>query len=247
MKNRDYFYAAARVAALESRLPGHSDFVKAAQADSFEDACRIIGAAGLNAFKSSDKSIDTDKLEKQLDEYLTAQFEMLEDITGNIGITHIFRYPIDGHNMKVIAKGGPERLLRKGGTVEPKKLQKALEICSGERINGDSETGEVLNEELTEQIFCETIASASGQFARTSDASKADAIINQTVSELIDIKTQQLSLKGAYTSPLGIENIAGYIYELMRSIHACRLTLTLKLYNISPDKITERINRIYGE
>ena len=271
----------------------------------------IFGGSDRNSGAESSGKTGTSNptdLERKLDDYLTAQYEMLEDMTGNTGITHPFRYPADAHNLKVLvrrqdfgdAKGtyaegqgedggvfagemrsmdgnreSADNLLKRGGTVEAEELRAQLEKYDA-GINIRSLSAHFSSEKNvsdfheTVQRLCESAIYAYQQFAHTADSHMIEEIIDNAAREAIQYKLQELGIrdmksagvqgsdskterfefslpafKNPQISPFGADSIAAYIHALMRAIHACRLTLTLKYYNISSSKIIERINRIY--
>lgn len=116
-KDTDYLHAAARTAYLENQLVTKADLLKATEAESAKDAYRML--SGKHIFRE----YSMDEYEKAFEENLADTYNLIEEITGETGLTYMFRYPIDGHNIKVMIKsraagGDFSGLYKCGGTID---------------------------------------------------------------------------------------------------------------------------------
>ncbi len=115
-RDTDHLHASMRAAYLENLLVSREELIKAAGASSAEDAFRLL--SGKQLFKNSSPG----RYEEAFEEALKGSYELVEEMTQDMGLTYIFRYPIDGHNMKVMVKsrkaaGDFSGLYKTGGTV----------------------------------------------------------------------------------------------------------------------------------
>lgn len=177
-RDKDFFHAAARAACLERRLITEEELIKAAGAGSLEEALRQL--CTRQALMGS--SIDS--YEETLNKNMMQTFELVEDITGNMGITDIFRYPTDGHNLKVMAKGSTSDkdfswLYEGGGTVE---------ICSP-----DTEQRALTERKLIKfpNELRAAYDKAIRQLAETGDPQLADAAIDKAVLLLMAAEAEK--------------------------------------------------------
>ena len=178
-KDIDYLHAAARVAYLENQLITKDDLFKAINAGSAEEAFRLLSGKGM--FR--DRKIEA--YEQVFEESLTETYELVEDMTGHQGLTCMFRYPIDGHNLKVMVKGklvsgDCSNLYKTGGTVPAEILQKELDSRRFETVPGILGDAGLQAEEL---------------LARTKDSQGVDRIIDQAVIALMCENAIQLDLE----------------------------------------------------
>jgi len=126
MRNRDtrFLHAAARVACLEARLLGKDELYRAAEADTMENAFRMLSERGVFGDRPPEQ------YEEALEESAARTYELVENITDGIGLTDIFRYPLDGHNLKVMIKekraGDFSELYKAGGTIPPEMMKREL-------------------------------------------------------------------------------------------------------------------------
>lgn len=175
-KDTDYLHAAARVTYLENQLITREDLLKAIDADSAKDAFRLL--SGRNIFKDHDMK----DYELAFEANLTEHYDLIEDITGELGLTYMFRYPVDGHNMKVMIKskaleGDFTGLYKTGGTVSAEIMQMELDQ---ERFR---ETPKLLGQAGLE---------AADQLAKTRDSQIVDIIIDKAVIALMSQKAEEL-------------------------------------------------------
>ncbi len=127
-KDTDYLHAAARTAYLENMLISGEALFKAAAAESVEEVQRQLSGKAL--FRGRNPENHEEIFEGALKE----AYELVEEMTGGLGVTFVFRYHIDGHNMKVMVKsraasGDFSYLYKDGGTVETAVM--AEELGSG--------------------------------------------------------------------------------------------------------------------
>lgn len=124
-KDTDYLHASVRAAYLENLLVSREEMMKAAGASSLQDAFRLL--SGKPLFKNSSAGQYEDTFEEALGE----SYKLVEEMTRDMGLTYIFRYPIDGHNMKVMIKsrkaaGDFSGLYKTGGTVDVRVMADEL-------------------------------------------------------------------------------------------------------------------------
>ena len=125
-KDTDYLHAAARVTYLENRLTTREDLVKVIGAADMGEVSRILSGKALF------KDYEIDQYEEAFGADLAETYDLVEDITGEMGITEVFRYPIDGHNMKVyvkarVAPGDFSPLYKQGGVIPEDILKKEID------------------------------------------------------------------------------------------------------------------------
>lgn len=236
MKKNDtnYLHAAARVHSLESRLISGKELLRAAEASDPQEAFRILARRGiLREFSLKD-------CEKALDRDLRETYELAERITGNSQITFPFRYPADGHNLKVFAKArvleeNCESLYKETGTFSPEVMREELETERFEKIPRKLGQAALL---------------AAERLARTRDPQACDIRIDKAVLELMREKAREIG------NPL-LEEYAAAKIDLINLETAVRLLRVKKeAYQIqrvlapggtiAPSRITEACSAGYG-
>lgn len=175
-RDTDYLHASVRTAYLENLLVSREELVKAAGSDSAEDAFRLL--SGKRIFKNSDPG----RYEEAFEESLRESYELVEDITNDMGLTYIFRYSIDGHNMKVMVKsraasGDFSGLYKTGGTVGTGVM--AEELRKGHFYHVPEAVGEAGLE-------------AVSLLAKTGDPQAVDIIIDRAVMAEIIRKAAEI-------------------------------------------------------
>lgn len=175
-KDTDYLHAAARVTYLENQLIKKEDLLKAIDADTAKEAYRLL--SGRQIFREH----DMEDYEKAFEENLAAAYDLIEEITGEIGLTYLFRYSIDGHNLKVmikakLASGDFSGLYKAGGTVAVSHLKQELDDARFE---------------LVPPILGEAGLEAADQLAKTRDSQIVDLIIDKAVILLMSKKAEAL-------------------------------------------------------
>lgn len=195
-----YLHAAARVHALESRMISQQDFLKAIEAANVEDAFKIL--AGKEMFRE----FSVKNYETALQQDLKKTYEMVEGITGKSEITYIFRYPTDGHNLKVYAKGqllekSFENLYKYTGTFSPEKMEEEI---LAKRFDSMPE------------ILGKAVLEAMHRLAITKDSQIADILIDKAVLSIMGRKAQEIG------NPLLIEYV-GVKIDLINIETAIRL------------------------
>ncbi|MCI9597161.1 MAG: hypothetical protein HFE75_07675 [Firmicutes bacterium] len=175
-KDTDYLHAAARVTYLENQLIKKDDLLKAIDAESAKEAYRLL--SGRQIFREH----AMEDYEKAFEENLMETYQLVEEITGDLGLTHIFRYPIDGHNMKVmikskLASGDFSGLYKTGGTVAVSQMKRELDDSSFEEVP------EVLGYAGLE---------AAEQLAKTRDSQIVDLTIDKAIIAMMGEKARSI-------------------------------------------------------
>ncbi len=193
-KDTDYLHAAARVTYLENQLVRKEDLLKAIDADTAKEAHRLLSSRKI--FREH----AMEDYEKAFEENMKETYELVEEITGNMGLTYIFRYPTDGHNLKVmiknkLASGDFSGLYKDSGTVPVLVLQ--------------SEFNEGRFEEVP-QLLGEAGLEAADQLAKTKDSQIVDLIVDKAVIALTAKKAEELdceALTEYVTAKIDLVNI----------------------------------------
>lgn len=154
-KDTDYLHASARVSCLENKMMTMEDMLKA------------IDAKGIK------------------EDSLAETYTLIEEITGEIGLTDIFRYAIDGHNIKVMiksaaAKGDFRSLYKKGGTVDPYVPEHKF------NKNDYRDLPEIMGKAAQE---------ATEELAKTQDSQIVDILIDKAVMKLMAKKAVSLDFE----------------------------------------------------
>lgn len=175
-KDTDYLHAAARVTYLENQLIKKDDLLKAIDAGSAKEAYRLL--SGRQIFRER----AMEDYEKAFEENLMETYLLVEEITGDLGLTHIFRYPIDGHNMKVMIKskmasGDFSGLYKTGGTVAVSRMKQELDDASFE--------------EVPEALGYAGLEAAE-QLAKTRDSQIVDLTIDKAIIAMMGEKARSI-------------------------------------------------------
>ncbi|MEG0829279.1 MAG: V-type ATPase subunit [Anaerovoracaceae bacterium] len=178
MENKDtqYLHAAARVSSLENQLITQQELVKAIEAPSAEEAYK--GLSNKELFKG----FALKEYEAAFEKNLKESYALIEKITNGLGLTNIFRYPSDGHNLKVLVKakeagGDFSYLFKHDGTVPLEVLQAEL----------DNEKFDKLPRALGEAAL-----QAMDQLAKTKDAQTVDLTVDKVVIKLMVEKAEEI-------------------------------------------------------
>lgn len=212
-KDTDYLHASARTSYLENKMVTESQLMRAAGAGSVQEAYNILSSNSV--FKDRKWEDYRTTLEKDL----TDTYTLIEDITGNIGLTHVFRYHIDGHNMKVIVKSrqtGEDRsdLYKSGGTVSVSNMEEAI---GGKHLDS------------VNRVLAEAGAEAVKRFAQTGDPQTVDLIIDAAVMKMMKGKALKLG------DPLLIEYV-------MTQIDMINIATALRLMRADADgRMAEKV------
>lgn len=175
-KDTDYLHAAARVTYLENQLITKEDLFKVIDADTARDAYRMLSSRELL------RDHDMKDYEKAFEENLERHYELVEEITGELGLTFLFRYPIDGHNLKVMVKskmapGDFSGLYKVGGTIPVNILRQELDDAKFE---------------LVPYALGEAALEAAEQLAKTRDSQIVDLLIDKAVIRLMSEKAAEI-------------------------------------------------------
>lgn len=175
-KDTDFLHASSRVAYMENQLITKDDLMKAIDADSPAEAFRLLSAKNLF------RDCGIDDYEQAFDKNMEETCEMIEEITNELGLTYIFRYPVDGHNMKVIVKsktaaGDFSDLYKPGGTVSADTMKQELDSGSFEEVP---------------EILGRAGLEAAEKLAKTKDSQIVDLIIDKAVIALTVKKSEEI-------------------------------------------------------
>lgn len=178
-KKEDYLHAAGRIASLENQLIARETLMKAIDADSAEEAYHVLFGRKSHGYHSAEH------YEKELEENLAKNFKLAENITDGIGLTAFFRYPIDGHNLKVMVKakaaaGNFSSLYKTGGTISADMLEHELNQGRFETVPG---------------ILGQAGLDAADQLAKTGEPQGAAFIIDKAVLALMRKRADELDCR----------------------------------------------------
>lgn len=215
-KDTDYLHAAARTAYLETRLITKEELLKAVDAASAKDAYRLL--AGMNIFRNH----SLDEYEKAFEENLAEAYDLVEEITGEIGLTDIFRYPIDGHNMKVMikskaAEGDFRGLYKCGGTVEPDVMKREFDKKDFNHVP---------------ELLGEAALEAADKLAKTRDSQAVDIFTDKAV----------LALMGKKAAEINCECLTDYV---IARIDLTNIRSALRLLKMKKDNYTA--SKVFAE
>lgn len=181
-----YLHAAARTQALENQMISQQELLKAIEA-----------AGAVEAFKSlSGKEMFRDfslkEYEKAFEQELRRTYRLVENITGQSGVTKVFRYPADGHNLKVYVKakaagGSFQSLYKETGTFSVEQME--AEMASGRFDHVPERLGRAALE-------------ASDRLAKTRDSQIVDIVIDKAVLALTRKTAEEIG------NPLLMEYVA---------------------------------------
>ena len=175
-KDTDYLHASTRVTYLENQLITKEDLLKAIDADSAREAYRLL--SGKQIFKER----GMDEYELAFEENLAENYKLVEDITEDLGLTYIFRYPIDGHNMKVLIKNKMtdedfSGLLKSGGTIDVEVMKRELDKNDFDAVP---------------QALGQAGAEATDELAKTRDSQIVDLLIDKAIVALMGEKAREI-------------------------------------------------------
>lgn len=197
-----YLHAAARVHSLENQMISRQDLLKAVEAATADDAFKTL--SGKEMFRN----ISMKEYEKAFERELQKTYRLVEDITDHSQVTYIFRYPADGHNLKVFVKSqmlerDVRQLYKNTGTFSPEKMEQEL---SEKRFD-----------QVPEQLGQAALL-AMERLAKTRDAQIVDILIDKAVLDLMHRKAEQIGnplLKEYVASRIDLINIETAV-RLMR-------------------------------
>lgn len=196
-KDTDFLHASARVTYLENQLITRDDLLKAADAENSAEAFRLL--SGKNLFR--DHGIDD--YEKAFEESLSETYSLIEEITGDMGITHIFRYPVDGHNLKVMikdkaAEGDYSGLYKSGGTVDISVMRAELDAGEfGQLPETLGQAGIEAKDALAKTGNPQTVDLMIDKAVISLMNEKAEAIDSEALSEYVKAKIDLMNIKSA--------------------------------------------------
>ena len=165
IKDERYLCASAYVRALESQLLSEADLSRMIDADSVEDALRILSDKGYPATAPSMVSLE-ENLRQDREDVL----QSVGDLIPDAAILDLFRLPYDYHNIKVALKAvwtgqDARHLLMGGGRLDSKMLYHIIE------------TGE---EAQLPHPLPSAIREARETMARTGDPQRGDFILDRS-------------------------------------------------------------------
>ncbi len=171
MKYRDidFLYSSAFACKMEANLISYQDFVKAIEMSSLDEVFKSIGEYPVLSSHEElgfEGAIEKDLLQNYID---------IEENTHNSGITRIFRWADDGHNIKVFLKNrklgiSDDSMYKSTGVIALDELKSALL---------EAKQGNVPD------IMWDAINRATEILAKSSDVKRADSIIDKAVVELM--------------------------------------------------------------
>ena len=171
-----YLHAAARVHSLENQMISRQDLLKAIEASGAEEAFKALSAKGMF------RDFSMKEYEKAFERELKETYRLVEDITEQSQITFIFRYPADGHNLKVYAKAqltaeSFEELYKETGTFSPQTMKEELLAKRFDKVP---------------QKLGQAALYAMDQLAKTRDPQMASLIIDNAVLEQMSEKAGEI-------------------------------------------------------
>ena len=97
-QDTDYLHATARVRALENGMVTRRDFQKMIDAKTVEEAYKVLFDAPIC------HGAPIAEYEQALEQNLLDAYQLLDRIAPGSGLTQLFRYQYDGHNLKTAIK-----------------------------------------------------------------------------------------------------------------------------------------------
>ncbi|NLD19826.1 MAG: V-type ATPase subunit [Clostridiales bacterium] len=171
-----YLHAAARVHSLENKLISRNELMKVIEVGEAEDAFKFL--SGKEMFRNR----NVKDYEKAFEVDLGETYKLIENITDNSEITYIFRYPMDGHNLKVYVKSQMteksfEELYKETGTFTIDKMREELNSRRFEKVP---------------QKLGEAALTAMDRLAKTRDSQAVDIIIDKAVLLVMREKAEKI-------------------------------------------------------
>ena len=194
-QDTDYLHASARVRTLETRMLKKRDLQKMIDAQSFEEAFKVLNDAGIAV------GMAPDDYEKGLTRSLEESYRLVEKLSEDHEVFSIFRFRYDGHNLKTLIKSRRingdsfRHVLSALGNVSPEELSTAFEAGRFTKL---------------EPALVKAAVEATEVLAKTADPQAVDIIIDKAVLETMAVKADEYDcafLTDYVTACIDIANI----------------------------------------
>lgn len=181
-----YLHAAARVHALENQMISQQELLKAIEAAGAQEAFKSL--SGKEMFRD----FSLNDYEEAFEQELVRTYRLVESITDQSGVTQVFRYPADGHNLKVYVKakaagGNFDHLYKGTGTFSVQQMEEEL---ASRRFDHVPES------------LGQAALDASDRLAKTRDSQIVDIVIDKAVLSLMRKDAEKIG------NPLLVEYVA---------------------------------------
>ncbi len=165
LKDTDYLSVSARVRAMENRLLTRERLERMLEANSHEEAAKILSECGYGELAQFTPAALSEALRAARDDV----YEDLERAVPNAGLVDVFRVKYDYHNAKVLLKSEamgarPDRLLVAGGRYAPAAL---LDAFQRDDLDGCSD------------VFCRATQEAREVLSASGDPQTADILLDR--------------------------------------------------------------------
>lgn len=178
-KDTDFLHAASRIKTLEKKLLGERQLVQMVEAQTHEEAYKIVNDAGIGT------GLPLADYEKALEENLRETYEFLMGISGGHDFLNLFRYEYDALNLKTLVKA---QALEK----DTADLLVGLGSVPQEVIREEFRTGKY---EKTPPLLAQAVAEATDVLARTTDPQLVDVILDKAMLAAMLEKAKQYNIK----------------------------------------------------
>lgn len=175
-KDTEYLNATARVRAMENTMVGSKGFVKMIDAKNAEEAFKVLTESAIG------QGHDLAGYEQAFRDNLREAYDLVEKISPLPGLTDIFRYKYDGHNLKTAIKA---RRLQKdySGIMNDMGTVPVASLVAGLENNDLSGLAPALAAAGLEAVE---------QMAKTGDPQTVDILIDKAVLESMRDKAAAL-------------------------------------------------------
>lgn len=175
-RDTDYLHATARVRALENGMVTRRDFQKMIDAKTAEEAYKVLSDAPIC------HGAPMAEYEKALEQNLLDAYQLLDRIAPGSGLTQLFRYQYDGHNLKTAIKarraaGDVSGVYSNLGNLPAKEAAAQVESGRGEG--------------LPAPLF-EAAAEASDTLAKTGDPQAVDILLDRGILAAMRQKAEEI-------------------------------------------------------
>ena len=165
VKKEEYLCLSAMLRARENRLLSNDRAARMIEAESFEDAARLLAECGYPDLTG----MKAEQIDRVLSEHRAEIFAEMERLAPEPIYVDAFRMKYDYHNAKVVLKAcametDASRLLSRSGRFDPEKLSEDL-------------TEEILRD--YPPLFAEGALNAKSTLAKTSNPQTADLILDK--------------------------------------------------------------------
>ena len=174
----DYLCLSAMLRARENRMLSDDRAERMVEAESFEDAARLLSECGYPDFSGKDAA----GIDKALSEHRALLFRETERLSPEEEYVEAFRIRYDYHNAKAVIKAGamdtdPAHLLSSSGRFPPEKL---AEDIHEEKMN------------WYPPVFGKAVTDAKAELARTGNPQVSDFVLDRAYfAELTDLAAKK--------------------------------------------------------